>query len=181
MTATIAIVGRRNVGKSALFNRFIEEDKALVSDIAGTTRDRNEGDCLWRGNAIRIIDTGGLDVKAHDEIERQTIQQAKIAMEQADIILFMIDAKIGPLPQERELARMLQKATAPVIVVANKAETASERSQAENSGWQLHGLPSPIAISALRGSGVGDLLDLVYEKLIAQKKPPVPSMLTNAT
>lgn len=176
----VALIGRTNVGKSTLFNRLLERPKALVSDVAGTTRDRNEGDCLWRGNVIRIIDTGGLDVEAESEIERQTILQAKIAMKQADVILFVLDAKIGPLPQEQELARMLKKSQVPVIVVANKAETPSERAHVENHEWYLQGLPKPIAISALRGSGVGDLLDLVYEKLIARGKPPIPSTLSDA-
>ncbi len=171
----VALVGRTNVGKSTLFNRLLERQKALVSDIAGTTRDRNEGDCLWRGNVIRVIDTGGLDVEATDEIEKQTIAQTKIAIKQADVILFVVDIKTGPLPQEQALARLLKKSNIPVIVVANKAETPTERAQVNTHEWYLQGLPTPVAVSALRGSGVGDLLDLVYETLIERGIPPIAS------
>ncbi len=171
----VALVGRTNVGKSTLFNRLLERQKALVSPIAGTTRDRNEGDCLWRGTVIRLIDTGGLDVEATSEIEVQTARQTQIAMNQADLILFVLDTKTGPLPQEQAFARLLKKTHLPVIVVANKAETPTERSSVETQEWQLQGLPTPIPISALRGSGVGDLLDVIYEKLTAQKTPPVPA------
>ncbi len=169
----IALVGRTNVGKSTLFNRLLERKKALVSTVAGTTRDRNEGECFWRGKVVNIVDTGGLDVVATDEIEKQTKEQAYIAMKQADLILFIVDTKVGILPQEQALARTLKKSTVPVIVVANKAESSAERSLAESHSWNLQGLETVIPISALRGSGVGDLLDLVYDTLIEHKRPPV--------
>lgn len=172
----VALVGRTNVGKSTLFNRLLERPKALVSDIAGTTRDRNTGECLWRGSEIEIIDTGGLDMEATDEIERQTQLQTNIAINESDLIVFVVDAKIGLLPQEQELARLLRSVRARVIVVANKAETPAERAQLETLEWSLQGLPKPLAISALRGSGVGDLLDLIYERLQELGKPPVPSV-----
>ncbi len=179
-TPIVVLVGRTNVGKSTLFNRLLEQPKALVSKVAGTTRDRAEGDCLWRGKIIRVVDTGGLDINNEDEIERNIMKQAQIAMTKADLILFVTDAKSGPLPQELQLARMLSQAKKPVIVVANKAERAQERIAIEDKEWKLGSLPTPIGVSALRGSGIGDLLDVVYEKLIAQGKPPVEAPVIQA-
>jgi len=178
---TIALVGRTNVGKSTLFNRLLERPKALVSDIPGTTRDRNEGECLWRGKVVRIVDTGGLDVEAADEIEKNTLVQAKRAMKQADLILFVLDAKTGVLPQEKTLARELHRAKVPVFAIANKAETPAERASIEGPEWYLQGLHAPIAVSALRGTGVGDLLDLLFDALAKKGVPPVPSQELTAT
>jgi len=178
---TVVLIGRTNVGKSTLFNRMLEQPKALVSDIPGTTRDRNEGECVWRGKTIRIVDTGGLDVDRKDEIERNTIIQAQRAMKHADLILFILDAKIGPLPQEHTMAIQLNKSQAPVIVVANKAETSAERSGIQSPQWYLHGLDAPIAVSAKRGSGVGDLLDLIFDELKRVGKPPIETQQIEAT
>ncbi len=170
---TVAIIGRANVGKSTLFNRCLESAKALVSDIAGTTRDRKEGECLWRGRVIRMVDTGGLDIVHADDVERQVIRQAELAMEQADIILFVVDLSMNPLLQDQDLAKRLARADKPVIVVGNKAEKLSERMSASEREWRLAGLPAPLPISAARGTGVGDLLDRVYEELKRLKKSPV--------
>jgi len=178
---TIVLVGRTNVGKSTLFNRLTETNKALVSDEAGTTRDRKEGECLWRGTIVNIVDTGGLDVAFADEIEENTVKQAELAMAKADIILFIVDTKAGPLPQERELAEKLRDGKVPVIVVGNKAETASARASLESSEWRLAGLPAPFPISAIRGSGVGDLLDMIYDNLAAQGKKPATLSQVQAT
>lgn len=171
---TIALVGRTNVGKSTLFNRLLESHKALVSDIPGTTRDRKEGYCFWRGNAVRVIDTGGLDIVKGDEIEENIARQAQIAIKEADLIIFVLDVKNDPLPQDQDLARALKKSRKPVLVVGNKAETASERAMLENPEWRLAGLNSPMPVSALRGTGVGDMLDLVYKKLKVLGKQPGP-------
>ncbi|MEK7452265.1 MAG: GTPase, partial [Patescibacteria group bacterium] len=170
---TVVLVGRTNVGKSTLFNRMIEQSKALVSSVAGTTRDRNEGECLWRGKIIRVVDTGGLDANKADEIEKNIVIQAELAMKQADIILFVVDAKGEPLPKDLELASKLWKTQTPIVVVGNKAEKSAERRRLTGAHWRLRGLPTPIAVSATQGAGVGDLLDLIYEKLEAIKKPPV--------
>ncbi len=160
------------MGKSTLFNRFIESRKALVSNLAGTTRDRNEENCLWRGKIIRVVDTGGLDVSHTDEIERNTIKQAELAMAQADVILFVVDLKTGPMPQEQQLARKLRKSAKPVLVVGNKAETPALRNSVNNPEWRLAGFPAPIPVSALRGTGSGDLLDAVYAELKKMKLKP---------
>ncbi len=178
---TVALIGRTNVGKSTLFNRLLEQPKALVSEIAGTTRDRNEGECLWLGKVVRLVDTGGLDVSGHDEIERNTVKQAQLAIKQADLILFVLDAKTGPLPQERELAMLLKRASKPVLVVVNKAETAKERASVTTQEWFLQGLSTPIPISAVRGSGVGDLLDEMFETLKKHGTPPIESEKITAT
>ncbi|MBU0646029.1 ribosome biogenesis GTPase Der [Patescibacteria group bacterium] len=171
---TIALVGRTNVGKSTLFNRLLESHKALVSDIPGTTRDRKEGYCFWRGTAIRVIDTGGLDIVKGDVIEENIAKQAKLAIKQADVILFVVDVKSDPLPQDHEFARELKKSKKPVLVVGNKAETPAARALVAAREWNLAGLPTPIAVSALRGSGVGDLLDAIYQNLEKLGKPPAP-------
>lgn len=170
---TVALIGRTNVGKSTLFNRMIEQSKALVSPIAGTTRDRNEGECLWRGQTIRVIDTGGLDVNKRDEIEKNILIQSELAMKEADVILFVVDLKNPPLPTDLDLASKMWKTKTPIIVVGNKAEKANERRRADQPEWRLRGLPAPIAVSAIQGTGVGDLLDVVYEKLNEIGKHPV--------
>lgn len=176
----VALVGRANVGKSTIFNRLLETQKALVSDVSGTTRDRNEGDCLWRGRMIRLVDTGGMDVNLKDEMELNILKQSEFAIERADILLFVVDAKTGAMPQERELAKIIYESGKPVFVVANKAEKVAERLSVSNQEWQFAGLSEPIPISAARGNGIGDLLDLVYERLEEMGKPPVDPYETDA-
>lgn len=170
---TIALVGRTNVGKSTLFNRLLETHKALVSDEAGTTRDRNEGNCLWRGRIIKLVDTGGVDVDLNDEIERDILKQSEFAMKHSDLILFVLDAKVGILPQDKELAKTLQDQGKKVIVVANKAEKISERLSVLESDWQFPNLPEAIPVSAARGMGLGDLLDHIYDRLDEMGKPAI--------
>ncbi|PJA47392.1 ribosome biogenesis GTPase Der [Candidatus Uhrbacteria bacterium CG_4_9_14_3_um_filter_36_7] len=178
----IALIGRTNVGKSTLFNRLTEKNIALVSKVAGTTRDRKEADCLWRGKIIRLIDTGGLDVKGKNQMEEDTIRQTNYAIKQADVILFVVDLKIQqPLPQEQALTLILKKSQKPIIVVGNKAENPSQRQAALSHEWQIKGLPSPLAVSALRGTGIGDLLDQIYEILVDKGKPPTSILEINAT
>lgn len=178
---TVALIGRTNVGKSTLFNRLLEQPKALVCELAGTTRDRNEGECLWLGKVIRLVDTGGLDVSGQTDIEHNTIKQAKLAIKKADLILFILDTKTGPLPQERELAMLLKRANKPVLVVVNKAESAKERASVTTQQWFLQGLPTPIAVSAVRGSGVGDLLDVIFDTLKKHGTPPIELQKIAAT
>ncbi len=162
---TVALVGRTNVGKSTLFNRLLETQKALVSDVAGTTRDRNEGDCLWRGRVIRLIDTGGLDVNPNDDIEQDIARQAELAIEQADVLLFVVDLKSGAMPQERDLAKKFASVSKPVILVGNKAEKQAERLSIYEHQWAFPGLQKAVPVSAARGTGVGDLLDEIYDRL----------------
>jgi len=170
----IAIIGRTNVGKSSLFNRMVEEQKSLVSTVAGTTRDRFEADCLWRAEVFRLIDTGGLNVDRADEIERSIVEQATMAIEEADLIFFIVDMLVGPTPDDREIAKLIFSKKKPVLVVGNKADTAQARLRGEGADWQNWALPRPIPVSAKQGTGVGDLLDIAREKLIELGVPPQP-------
>jgi GTP-binding protein len=171
---TIALVGRTNVGKSTLFNRLLERKAAIVSDVAGTTRDRKEGICLWRGTVVKFVDTGGLDMERSDEIETNVVKQAMLAVRQADLVLLVVDMPQGPLPQERQLAERLVKSGKPVIVAGNKAESPSLVGAASDPSWRLLSLPAPIPVSGLRGTGTGDLLDAIYDALEATGLSPAP-------
>ena len=167
---TVAIIGRANVGKSMLFNRLAEKKKALVSDVAGTTRDRNFGICNWRAMNFNIIDTGGItkinlaQKKNIDDIEEKIVNQAKIAIEKADIILFVVDAKSPVLPQDKEAAKLMRSSDKPVIFVINKADNVDIRKHFTPELMNL-GFEDPQLISAKNGGGVGDLLDTIVDKL----------------
>jgi len=163
----IAIVGRANVGKSTLFNRLIEQDKALVSPISGTTRDRNVGISAWRGQNFKIIDTGGLDIdeKIPAAIGQGIVKQAYQAIKDSDVVLFVIDLNDGATPVDRDVAKELVKNNLKdkILFVGNKAETAKLK-KFDNSIYKL-GLGEPMLISAASGSGVGDLLDDIITRL----------------
>ena len=169
----VVIVGRTNVGKSTLFNRFIEEQKSLVSAIPGTTRDRFEADAIWRAQVIRVVDTGGLDIDRHDEIEQNIERQAREAMKEADLILFVVDVQAGVTPEDRALAKDLLKSKVPVVVVGNKADNERLRKTVDGPDWKSWPMDKPVVISAHRGIGSGDLLDIIFEKLIENETPPV--------
>ena len=119
---SVALVGRVNVGKSTLFNKILGRNKALVSKIAGTTRTRNIDTVSWRGNNFRLIDTGGLTFSDDIPLEKEIIRQTEIALDEADLIVFLVDIQAGILPQEKELARRLIKDKNKIIFVANKAD-----------------------------------------------------------
>lgn len=167
----VVIIGRTNVGKSTLFNRLIEKQKSLVSDIPGTTRDRFEGDCIWRGQVIRLVDTGGLDVDQSNIVDKNAVEQTKHAIKEADVILFVVDLKSGMQKEDRDLAKLVSRAKAPVIVAGNKADTKTVRAKADDAEWFRWEFGSPNPISSTRGVGTGDLLDLIYEKLAEIEKP----------
>ncbi len=177
---SVALIGRTNVGKSTLFNRLTESHSALVSEVAGTTRDRKEGDCLWRGRIIRIVDTGGLDADPNDDIERNVIKQAEIAIKMADIIYFVVDLNTGMLPQERDLAKKLVASKKPILVVGNKAENMGAITSVHEQQWRFPGLSVPIPVSAVRGTGVGDLLDETYDLLQKLGRPPAEISVVQA-
>ena len=170
---TVAIVGRTNVGKSTLFNRVAESHKSLVSKIPGTTRDRNEADCFWRGKMARFVDTGGLELKQKDAFVEDIREQVSLAIKQADVIVFLVDAATGIMDDDRELAKEILSKGKPVVFVANKADNESLRARASDSGWKALGFGLPIAISAVQGVGVGDVLDVVWKGLRKAKRPPV--------
>ncbi|OGH69212.1 MAG: ribosome biogenesis GTPase Der [Candidatus Magasanikbacteria bacterium RIFCSPHIGHO2_01_FULL_47_8] len=161
---TVALVGRVNVGKSSLFNRIVEQRQALVSDIPGTTRTRNVATASWRGKNFRLIDTGGLTFSEDVPLEDDIIKQTEIALQEADLIVFVTDIQAGLLPQERELAKKLLKKSKdkPIILVANKADSITSHTAIYDKEWRTLGLGEPLPVSASNGSNVGDLLDLIY-------------------
>ncbi len=159
----VAIVGRPNVGKSTLFNRLVGERVAIVEDIPGTTRDRIYATCEWRGREFSLIDTGGLDDPKVGEIEAAVRRQAEAAIEEADVVLFVVDAQTGILPVEHEVADLLRRSGKPVILVANKAD--SWRGEAQAAEFYELGLGDLYSVSAIQGLGTGDLLDAVVERL----------------
>jgi GTPase len=171
----LAIVGRPNVGKSSLFNRLVGEQMAIVQDQPGTTRDRLYGDAEWNGVEFTVIDTGGLVLDetlpgeielSSEEIVRRTREQAQAAIEEADVILFMVDARSGLTGADEEISEVLRKSAKPVIVAANKAESEERRLNAVEF-YQL-GLGDPMPISAHHAVNTGDLLD----EIVAAFPPP---------
>jgi GTP-binding protein len=161
--ALVAIVGRPNVGKSTLFNRLTKSRKAIVSEEAGTTRDRQYGKCEWCGREFSVVDTGGWVVNSDDIFEEEIRKQVMIATEEADLVLFLVDITNGLTDLDEDVAKILRKSNLPVILVANKADNFDQYFDAAE--FYKLGLGDPQCISAATGSGTGDLLDLLTEKL----------------
>lgn len=161
--ATVAIIGRENVGKSSLFNRLTEENSAMVSAVAGTTRDRKYGEVLWRGQNFWLIDTAGYDLVPDNTIKKGALEQIKLAIEEADLLLFVVDSQVGLTPEDRELANLAKKNKKPLILVANKADNQSLRLEV-NQFLKL-GLGKAWPVSANNGSGTGDLLDKLTDEI----------------
>ncbi|MGM9713870.1 MAG: ribosome biogenesis GTPase Der [Prevotella sp.] len=159
----VAIVGRPNVGKSTLFNRLTNTRHAIVSDVAGTTRDRQYGKCEWCGHEFSVVDTGGWVVNSDDIFEDAIRQQVIVATEEADLVLFLVDVKNGVTDWDGDVAQILRRTKLPVILVANKADNNEDNYYA--SEFYSLGLGEPYTISAATGSGTGDLLDLIVETL----------------
>ena len=164
----VAIVGRPNVGKSTLFNRVVGERVAIVEDKARTTRDRLYDVAEWNGRRFLVIDTGGLETRPSDEIEERVQDQARLAITEADLILFMVDAAVGPTPADLEAAELLRTSQAPVIVAANKAD--NQRLELEAAEFHALGWEDTFAISAIHGRGTGDLLDAIVWALPAESE-----------
>ncbi|MCD8203368.1 MAG: ribosome biogenesis GTPase Der [Prevotella sp.] len=163
MANLVAIVGRPNVGKSTLFNRLTKTRQAIVSDTAGTTRDRQYGKCDWNGREFSVVDTGGWVVKSDDIFEEEIRKQVIIATEEADIVLFMVDVQTGVTDWDEDVAQILRRTKLPVIVVVNKVDNNNQQYSAAE--FYKLGLGDPICISSVSGSGTGDLLDIVVSKL----------------
>lgn len=161
--ALVAIVGRPNVGKSTLFNRLTKSRKAIVSDEAGTTRDRQYGKCEWNGREFSVVDTGGWVVKSDDIFEEEIRKQVIIATEEADLVLFLVDLTTGLTDWDEDVALILRRAKLPVLLVVNKADNFDQYYEAAE--FYKLGLGDPVCISSATGSGTGDLLDIVVEKL----------------
>lgn len=158
----VAIVGRPNVGKSTLFNRLTRTRQAIVNDEAGTTRDRQYGKSEWNGQEFSVVDTGGWVVNSDDIFEEEIRKQVLIAIEEADVVLFVVDIMNGVTDLDMEVASILRRTKIPVLVVANKTDNNNLLYNAAE--FYSLGLGDPYCISALSGSGTGDLLDLLVSK-----------------
>ena len=162
MGQLIAIVGRPNVGKSTLFNRFTETRTAIVDGTAGTTRDRQYGKCEWNGKEVAVVDTGGWVVNSDDIFEEEIRKQVMLAVEEADVILFVVDVMNGVTDLDMEVAGILRRTQKPVLMVANKTD--NNDLQYNAAEFYSLGLGDPYCISALSGFGTGDLMDLLVSK-----------------
>ena len=161
----IAIVGRPNVGKSTLFNKLIGERRAIVEDTPGVTRDRIYGEVEWSGRRFILIDTGGIEPKSDDIILRQMRMQAQIAIDTADVIVFLCDVRTGMVADDREIAVMLKKSGKPVIPAINKCDRVGQPPFEFYEFFELGFACDPIAVSSVHGSGTGDLLDAVIDAI----------------
>ena len=159
----VAIVGRPNVGKSTLFNKLIGERRSIVEDVPGVTRDRIYAEAEWSDRRFLLVDTGGIEPKSDDTILRQMRTQANIAIETADIIIFMCDVRAGLVADDRDIAVMLKKSGKPVIVVVNKIDRVGDLPYEFYEFYELGFDRDPIALSSLHGTGSGDLLDAILE------------------
>ena len=162
MSNIIAIVGRPNVGKSTLFNRLIKNRQAIVEESSGVTRDRHYGKSDWNGKEFSVIDTGGYVVGSEDIFEGEIRKQVDLAIDEADVIIFMVEVKTGLSPLDEEVAAILRKTKKPVFLVANKVDN-TQRLNDIHEFYSL-GLGEVYGISAMNGSGTGDLLDEIVEK-----------------
>ncbi|WP_217601512.1 ribosome biogenesis GTPase Der [Chitinophaga sp. GbtcB8] len=169
---TVAIVGRPNVGKSTLFNRLLEQRKAIVDDISGVTRDRQYGIADWNGKTFNVIDTGGFVANSEDIFEREIRKQVKIAMEEANVLLFMCDVTTGITDLDAEVADMLRRSSKPVFLVINKVDNGERLLEATE--FYSMGFEKIYFLSSITGSGTGELLDevatLIPEELQAEPK-----------
>lgn len=156
---TVAIVGRPNVGKSTLFNRLLEQRKAIVDDISGVTRDRQYGICEWNGKIFNVIDTGGFVVGSDDVFEREIRKQVHIAMDEADLILFMCDVTTGITGQDEEMSHVLRRSLKPVLLIVNKVDN-RERELFASEFYSL-GFDKTFFVSSISGTGSGEILDEV--------------------
>ncbi|MBT9587286.1 ribosome biogenesis GTPase Der [bacterium] len=163
----VAILGRPNVGKSALFNRLTGRRHSIVADTPGVTRDRIYGDCIWGGRTMAVVDTGGMDPEDPDLLRQHVFAQARVALEEAAVLLFVVDGQAGIHPLDLELSDLLRRSQKPTMLLVNKAE--SPRVEADRFEFYQLGLGEPHPISALHGTFSGDVLDLVLQLLPPRK------------
>ena len=171
LKGTVAIVGYPNVGKSTLVNRLTATRAAVVHETPGVTRDRKELLCEWAGERFLLVDTGGVDITDESPITRGAVAQARAAIEEADLVLFLVDARAGLTPGDAELTDILRRARKPVLLVANKLDDPSRPELSHE--FATLGFGEPVEISALHGHGTGDLLDAVLERLPGGRGQPV--------
>jgi len=160
---TVAIVGRPNVGKSTLFNRILGGRPAIVSERPGTTRDRHFGDAEWQGRSFWVVDTGGLLPESEDSMDRAIRRQVEFALDESDVVVFVVDGREGLNPVDRAIADRLRKAGRPVLLAVNKLDNLEQST--EQYGFYSLGFGDPVGVSAAIGKGSGDLLDAIVERL----------------
>lgn len=166
MSYTVAIVGRPNVGKSTLFNRFLEQRKAIVDDVSGVTRDRQYGLVDWNGKVFNLVDTGGFVPASDDIFETEIRKQVRIAIDEADSIIFMVDVATGITDLDDAMADMLRRGNKPVYVVVNKVDNGTR--ELEATEFYSLGFENNFFISSVSGSGTGELLDAVTAPIVAE-------------
>ena len=159
----LAIVGRPNVGKSTLFNRLVGARLAIVEDLPGTTRDRLYADAEWNGRIFTLVDTGGLELGASEDMLARITAQAQLAIEEADVIVLLVDTRDGITAADSDVANLLRRSQKPVVLGANKADNPTRRQ--ESVEFYSLGLGEPITLSATQGTGTGDLLDAITDLL----------------
>jgi len=171
LLGAVAVVGFPNVGKSTLVNRLSATREAVVFETPGVTRDRKEVMCEWSGKRFILVDTGGVDVADPSPLTRDIAEQAQRAVEEADLVLFVVDTRLGVTPGDEEIAAILRRAHRPVLVVANKIDDP----QNDGAAYEFHrlGLGDPVAISAMHGHGTGDLLDAIVAALPGEGRKEV--------
>jgi GTP-binding protein len=174
MSFTVAIVGRPNVGKSTLFNRLLEERKAIVDDVSGVTRDRQYGVSDWNGKVFNVIDTGGFVAGSDDVFEREIAKQVIIAVEEANAIIFMVDAQTGITNLDDSMAAVLRKSTKPVFLTVNKVDNNDRMLEATE--FYSMGFDNVFFIAAASGSGTGELLDAITELIIEDSSAETAEM-----
>lgn len=160
----VVLIGRQNVGKSALFNTLIEERRAIVSAVPGTTRDRNHAVLRWRGRSFELIDTGGIEERPHVSLSSSVRQQAEVALKHADVACFVVDGRSGCTADDQHIARLLHRHTRPVVLVVNKVDNPRVRASVAKEIAAL-GFHEQAFVSAKNGSGTGDLLDILLSLL----------------
>jgi GTP-binding protein len=165
--ANVVLVGRPNVGKSTLFNRVTGSRRAIVTAIAGTTRDVNALPAEWQGNTFSLVDTGGMFGASEDPLHELVVQHGRRALESADVIVFVVDGREGMVSGDEEIANVLRKSTVPVVIAVNKAD--DKRARGRSMEFYRLGLEPVIEIAAEHGDGVGDLLDEVIQRLPARR------------
>jgi len=171
----VAVVGRPNVGKSTMVNRMVARGEAIVERHPGVTRDRNYFTASWRGREFVVVDTGGLDPVSGEELAEAVGRQAMLAVEEADLVIMMVDATEGITPADEEVAEALRRTGKPVMLVANKVDNQRQEEQAVE--WYALGMGDPWPVSAMHGRNVGDLLDAVVESLpetVVEEEEEVP-------
>lgn len=169
MSNIVAIVGRPNVGKSTLFNRLIQRREAIVDSVSGVTRDRNYGKSEWNGKAFSVIDTGGYIHGSDDVFEGEIRKQVELAIDESDVILFLVDVEEGITPMDETVAKLLRKVTKPVLLVVNKVDNAMREKDAVE--FYNLGLGEYFTIAGMSGSGTGDLLDALIAAFPEQPEP----------